>query len=63
MPLSEELRRLGQRNGRDGFEVTCLGFGAAPMARPECSDANALGAAATAHASGVGFYVSPAQCP
>jgi D-threo-aldose 1-dehydrogenase len=56
MPLSEELRRIGNRDGREGFEVTCLGFGAAPMGRDTLSDADALGAVAAAHASGVGFY-------
>ena len=35
MPLSEEVRRLGHRNGREGFEVTCLGFGAAPISGGE----------------------------
>ena len=30
-PLSEQLRFIGQRDGRPGFDVTCLGFGAATI--------------------------------
>ena len=31
VPLSEQLRFIGKRDGRPGFDVTCLGFGAATI--------------------------------
>ena len=65
MPLSQELRHIGRRNGREGFEVTCLGFGAAPIgssaaaqvgANAPRQDEEAIGGVKAAHASGVRFF-------
>ena len=57
-PLSEQLRRLGARDGRPGVEVTALGFGAAPISNISgfVSDADALAAVTAAKDCGVGFF-------
>lgn len=55
-PLSEQTRQLGARDGREGFPVTCLGFGAAPVGGPQLADAEALLAVEVAYESGVRFF-------
>jgi D-threo-aldose 1-dehydrogenase len=55
-PLSTQQRRLGARSGREGFLVTCLGFGAAPIGGPQLTDAEALDAVEAAIASGATFF-------
>jgi D-threo-aldose 1-dehydrogenase len=57
-PLSEQVRPLGLRNGRSGFGVTTLGFGAAPIAniRGNVSDEEALAAVKDAKDCGCGFF-------
>ena len=67
-PLSQTRRKIGERDGRAGFEVTALGFGAGTIAGwgdfapsqtwtdASPSDAEGLGAVTTAHAGGVAFY-------
>ena len=55
MPLSEERRSLGKRDGRPGFEVTALGLGCGTIAGVP-SDADALSAVTTAVDIGFGFF-------
>jgi D-threo-aldose 1-dehydrogenase len=55
-PLSEQRRTLGGRGGRPGFGVTALGLGCGTISSPAISDADALGAVATAVEIGFGFF-------
>ena len=53
-PLSEQLRPIGARNGREGFHVTALGFGAAPISGADVHAA--IDAVHSAKNAGVGFF-------
>jgi hypothetical protein len=59
-PLSEELRWLGRRGGREGFEVTSLGFGAATISNHhepiQMSEAAAIDAVFAAWDTGVRYF-------
>jgi len=66
--LSQTRRRIGARDGRPGFEVTALGFGAGTIAGwgdfstsntwtdATPNDVDALGAVSTAFNDGVNFF-------
>ena len=60
--LSEQQRWLGRRDGRTGFQVSVLGFGAATISNHhpsyQLTDAEAISAVAAAASSGVTFFDS-----
>ena len=59
-PLSEERRWVGRRDGRQGFNVTALGFGAATVSNHhdaiQMTEAAAIGAVSAAWDAGVRFF-------
>lgn len=64
--LSEQRRWIGRRDGRPGFDVTALGFGAATISNHhpshQLTEAEAVAAVAAAHDTGVRFFDTAPWC-